>query len=734
MLDSAEEGGDGAPAPIAPPGAVPGAARARPGRRIGWHLAVLCLAIVIPVLALAGALAALYVAAERDRLGQSALRAAASASLALDRDLAGLIAATDILALSTTIQAGDLDAFDSQARRVRDRLGVNVVMRDRTGLQVVNTRVPRGAPLPRNIDFASDRRVLETGRADISDLVEGAVARIPLFVVNVPVFRDGDVEYLLNLSLPPERVHVAVQAGAAASGWTVTVVDRSGTVIADTARHADTLGQRLAGEAWWRDGPAEGLRELSLPWEDRPPHLAAHMRSALSGWTLIVSVPPSQAAAPLRLSLASLGMLAVALLGMSAGLALVFARRIARAVATLAQGTRLLGQGEDVARPRTGLREIDEAGHALALAAADRRGREAEIGEGAARLRLALEAAEFGRWEVDLRTGLASRSGKVVPPRPGLDIAGYRLEDFLQRVVHPEDVARVRASFEALSAGRADRHRVEYRVRTPDDDGWLWMESYGGVVERDPVTGAAWRVSGVSRDVSDRKAAEAQRRILLREVDHRAKNALAVAQSVVALTKADDPAQYAKVVNGRISALARAHTRLAAGGWTGVDLRTLLSDGLQPFGAASVDDPVEDPARDSAGEEALGPRLELRGDAVELPGDIATPVAMVMHELATNASKHGALSVRGGSVRVTWAVDSAGMLRLTWAESGGPRVEAPSASRGFGSRMIDATIRQQLGGSLHLDWAAGGLRCEMAFQIKGGSARRGEAPDGGTLA
>jgi two-component sensor histidine kinase/PAS domain-containing protein len=686
---------------------------------------VLCLAIVVPVLALAGALATFYASAERDRLGQTALRAATAAMFALDRDLAGLIAATEVLSLSTELQSGDLDAFDSEARRVRDRLGVNVVMRDRASRQVVNTRLPRGAPLPQNPDFASDRRVLETGRPDISDLIEGAVTRAPLFIVNVPVIRDGAVEYLLNLSLPPERVREAVRVGASVPGWTVTVLDRDGRVVADTAQHDRALGRKLDGEAWWQEGSDEGVQRLRLPWDDRGALLGAHIRSSLSGWTVVVGVPASQAGAPLRRSLAGVGVLAVVLLALSALLAIVFARRIARPVAVLADGALRLGRGEDIAPSFTGLREVDAAGRAIALASAERRGREAELRESDARLRLALEAAGFGRWEVNLRTGLASRVGRVVPPRPGLGLEGYPLEGFLQRVVHPDDISQVRSSFEALAAGRSDRHRVEYRVRTPDDSGWLWMESYGGVVERDPATGAAVRVSGVSRDISDRKAAEAQRQILLREVDHRAKNALAVAQSVVTLTRADDPAQYARAVNGRIGALARAHMRLAAGGWMGTDLRELLTDELLPFGPVATTD-------GSSRQAGQRPRIELSGGAVALSGEIAAPVAMVVHELATNAAKHGALSVEEGSVRLAWALEEGGLLRLSWTERGGPRVEHPPASRGFGSRMIDATVRRQLGGSLRSEWVPEGLRCEISLPLRGHSDVLGEGRGGRT--
>lgn len=657
---------------------------------------------------LAAALAGLYVAAERDRLGQAALRAATATSRALDLDLAGLVASVEILSLSPALRAGDLDAFDAEARQVRERLGVNVAMRDRGGQQLVNTRLPRGAALPRIQDFASDRRVAETGQPDISDLIAGATTGTPLFVVNTPLWRDGAVSHFLNFGVPPARVRQAIRDGGVTPGWSTTVLDRNGVVLADLGAPDPALGQRLQGDAWWRADPAEGLRWMVLPWQGEDRQLVAHVRSALSGWTVMVAVPARLATAPLRQSLAGLGALVAALLGLSAGLALLFARRIASPVARLAAAAQRLGQGEPEPFRPTGLREVDQAGQALADSAAESHRRQAEAEESAARLRLALEAAGFGRWEVDTRTGLASRAGHVIKPRPGLPLEGYPLEHFLREIVHPEDAAQVRASFDALLAGRATRHRTEYRAATPDGAGWIWVESYGGVVESDPATGAPIRISGVSRDISDRKAAEAQRRILLREIDHRAKNALAVAQSIVALTRADDPAAYAKEVNSRIAALARAHTRLAAEGWAAVDLRDLLADGLRPFGAVGLAD------------QAM--RIGLAGDPVALPGDVATPVAMVMHELATNAAKHGALSVPPGRVEVAWTVDGTGLLHLRWTEHEGPPATPPAGrpqgARGFGSRMIDATIRHQLAGDYSLDWTATGLRCRISIPLR----------------
>jgi two-component sensor histidine kinase len=195
------------------------------------------------------------------------------------------------------------------------------------------------------------------------------------------------------------------------------------------------------------------------------------------------------------------------------------------------------------------------------------------------------------------------------------------------------------------------------------------------VAEFEGLRRAMLRADAALRDRDARQA------LLVREVDHRAKNALAVVQAVVRLTPAEDPGAFQRAVQARVNALARTHTMLARGGWTATDLRALLEAELAPHRDAVV----------------------LDGPAVPVPATAAQPIALVAHELATNAVKHGALSQPGGRVAVSWRVAD-GALGLRWEESGGPEVAGPPARRGFGSRMIEANIRGQLGGTVSAAW------------------------------
>jgi two-component sensor histidine kinase len=207
------------------------------------------------------------------------------------------------------------------------------------------------------------------------------------------------------------------------------------------------------------------------------------------------------------------------------------------------------------------------------------------------------------------------------------------------------------------------------------------------------------------------QAGESRLRFLAREVDHRAKNALAVVQATLRLTPKGDVESYARAVEGRVSALARAQTLLAEDRWRGAALRALLESELAAFVT---------PARGGT------PRLRLAGPDVLLPPEAAQPLAMMVHELATNAVKHGALSTPEGRVEVGWTVGRDGALSLRWAESGGPAVEGPPSRRGFGSRVVESVVRNQLGGRLEMRWREHGLACDIAVPLSRFAARAEE--------
>jgi two-component sensor histidine kinase len=204
------------------------------------------------------------------------------------------------------------------------------------------------------------------------------------------------------------------------------------------------------------------------------------------------------------------------------------------------------------------------------------------------------------------------------------------------------------------------------------------------------------------------ESGETRLRLLAREVDHRAKNALAVVQAMLQLTPKNDLTTYVRAVEGRVSALSRAQTLLSEDQWRGASLHALLKAELAPFV--------------SEGDAEFGTRAELEGPPVLLPPTAAQPLAMAVHELATNAVKHGALSTPGGRVAISWHLTGQGnaparALVLRWKESGGPPVAGAPAGRGFGSRVMTTVVRGQLGGRLSQSWLPGGLLCEIVIPM-----------------
>lgn len=196
------------------------------------------------------------------------------------------------------------------------------------------------------------------------------------------------------------------------------------------------------------------------------------------------------------------------------------------------------------------------------------------------------------------------------------------------------------------------------------------------------------------RDISLEKRNEEARRLLMHEVDHRARNVLSIVQSLTRLTRADGLATYKAILAGRIDALARAQTSLATRQWEGGRLEDVVRDEL----------------------DALCPRdhVDIAGPEVSLSPEQVQPISLLLHELATNANKYGACSQGGGLVAVTWTLSDR-RVTLLWRESGGPEVAAPTR-QGFGSLLADNVVRQ-LRGAIRRGWEPNGLVVEVTFPL-----------------
>jgi PAS domain S-box-containing protein len=261
----------------------------------------------------------------------------------------------------------------------------------------------------------------------------------------------------------------------------------------------------------------------------------------------------------------------------------------------------------------------------------------------------------------------------------------------IQALLHTDDVDALRQAVPHLEKG-AQSYEAEFRIIRPDGEMRWCAGTAAATVDK---SGRIVRVSGVTVDITERKRAEERQSLLAREVDHRAKNALALAQSIVRLTRGDDVKDYVRAVEGRINALARVHTILSLSSWQGAEIGKLIDEEIAPY--------------------STGEQIELLGPEIQLQPATAQTLALALHELVTNSAKYGALSVLAGRLKILWKVQPDG-LQLSWEERDGPTVEKP-VSRGFGTRSVIASIESQLGGRAEFDWRSEGLICRLSVPL-----------------
>jgi PAS domain S-box-containing protein len=261
----------------------------------------------------------------------------------------------------------------------------------------------------------------------------------------------------------------------------------------------------------------------------------------------------------------------------------------------------------------------------------------------------------------------------------------------VQALLHPDDIDELRKAIAHFNKG-AKSYEAEFRIVRPDGEIRWCVGTAAATVDKG---GRVIRVSGVTVDITERKRAEERQNLLAREVDHRAKNALALAQSIVRLTRGENVKAYVKAVEGRISALARVHTILSLSSWQGAEIARLVDEELAPY--------------------STGDQIAFGGSNIQLQPATAQTLALALHELVTNSAKYGALSTLSGRLSIKWEIQ-ADMLRMVWEERDGPVVEKP-ASRGFGTRSVIASIESQLGGQAEFDWRSEGLICRLSVPL-----------------
>ena len=269
---------------------------------------------------------------------------------------------------------------------------------------------------------------------------------------------------------------------------------------------------------------------------------------------------------------------------------------------------------------------------------------------------------------------------------------GYTAEEMVGRpiaILAPQDRPdEMPAILRQVGAGERIDHFETQRRRK---DGSIVHVSLTVSPIRDQ-TGKILGASKIARDISQQVEARERLELLRREVDHRAKNVLQIVQSLLHLTRANSHDEYVAALERRIRTLAIAHAEVAENQWRGAELRTLLNATLSPFQSSPA-------------------QIVLQGPSIFISANAAQALSLTMNELATNASKYGALSIQGGGVSLAWRVEKDG-IRIAWTERGGPPVREPSA-HSYGMRLIQSILPAQTEGNVELRWSEEGLSCEL---------------------
>lgn len=317
---------------------------------------------------------------------------------------------------------------------------------------------------------------------------------------------------------------------------------------------------------------------------------------------------------------------------------------------------------------------------------------------------LALAAGQMGSWEWD------AVQKKLIWDQGQYAIFGVDPDSFVptpenvRRLVHPDDVDGQTAALKGIGLD-VQTVRTEFRVNRPNGE-VRWCI---GVAAASFDVNRVVRLSGVTIDITDGKLAEERQTLLAEEVDHRARNVVAVIQSIMRLTRADKIEDYLGVVDGRIRALSNAHKLLSRSRWEGADLGKLVEEEFAPYRSEDTE------------------KVSSEGPAILLQPSTAQTLALALHELATNAAKYGALSARSGRLNLTWQLQPGG-IALNWREFGGPPVTQPR-STGYGTRVVHAGIEHQLGGKVSFAWEPDGLQCAMVIPLDEKAEKQSRFPD-----
>ena len=469
------------------------------------HIFIIAAATVLPILVFVCSVVYLLFQKQRENQLQNVVATARALSLALDANFERAIGTLNALATSGHLQAGELEPFYAESKRIlADYQGAeSIVLIEPLGQQIVNTRRPFGEPLPRTNDPDFIRKVADSRTAAISNLFTGAISQRRLLIVAVPVLVNGAVKYVLTMALSPEFVQQLLTEQRIPADSVAAIIDANKTVVARnrevekyfgklatpilTAKSSETI------EGWWPGAPYGAA-----------PTYAAHRRSEFSGWTVVIGVPRAKINAPLRQALGVIVGGIVLFLLAALGLATVFGRRITSSIRALAEGAKALGTGETPRLPASPVAELDSVREAIEAAADKRKRMETALRQSEERLKAIIQTEPECVKVVDPNGRLLEMN------RAGLDmleadsLAALSGKSLLEFVVpaHRDAFGDLHTRVMSGGSGRLEFEIIGLKGKR------RWLETHAVPLRNE--SGHVIALLGVTRDITERKQTESQ--------------------------------------------------------------------------------------------------------------------------------------------------------------------------------------------------------------------------------
>ncbi len=659
---------------------------------IGGWLLTIAVCIAIPVLLFAGFVSLRLASAERQSILLRLEQHTEAAALTVERYLQSLQNTAVMVANSPSLLRRDLQNFHAFAERAMSSThiakGITLIGPD--GQLLVNSRQPYGTNLPKISDMPDITAAITRKAPYISNLSRDSATGDFQFQVFVPVLHDNQDSSLLSLAVGTQDLAAILKEERLPAGWIATVTDRNGVILARTHLPENFVGQFASTRL--REARTQGSRGrfTGLTVEGV---LTASVFVTLTnpGWTVALGIPAAQLELPQQNSVKWLLGLGFISLMSAAGLAWVVGRHMNAQFVNLASAAIALGEGREVASTPSSVRELDEVANALVAARTVIEAREVSLRNSETRLKAVVDGAIDGIIVLDEQGSMRSLNPAAIK------MFGYAEDELIGK--------NIKTLIPDLLPDSPDPHS-HFHTETAKTGGTgreiTGLRKEGSIFPlelgiSDVQSGDSRIFIGIVRDITHRHEAQQHADLLLKEVNHRAKNLLAVVQGVARQTAGkNDPLIFAERFSERLAGLAASHDLLVKFEWLGVSL-----DDLIHAQRAFLSD--------------IGGRLIIDGPAVEINSAAAQAIGMALHELATNAVKHGSLSNDTGIVRIGWNMHSDAQgpqFVISWSEHNGPPCIAPK-HRGFGHIVIVAMVEHALDAEVALDYDAAGLKWRM---------------------